>query len=164
MKGADKFFYQLAPITIGLIFLSLIYLLYSVGPTSRSSISGGIILVALFIAAFFVESKYLPFLGVLPNLFLLYALVGNSKEPVPLILEIYLFAGIVLGLLAYMLYHLRDIKGRIYEGTNVLYSLKTIFPIYLSYFLFGSFTHPFIFYSFVLFAVISWAFYIYIGA
>jgi hypothetical protein len=164
MKGpVDKSFYQVAPITISLLFLFLIYLLHSIGQGALQSISGGIILVILFIAAFFIESRYVPSVGVLPNLVMLYLIVEKSAEPVPLAMNLYLFAGITLGITAYLLSNLKNIKGKLYEGTVVLYSLKTILPLYLSYYLLGSFSHQFIIYSFVLFAVISWAFYLYVG-
>jgi hypothetical protein len=165
MKKEDwKTFHLAWPAVVSLLFLSLIYLLHSAGSNTISLISSGIILMFLFLAAFFTESRYLPFLGVLPNLFLLYALVLSSSEPTPLILNVYLYAGIIFGLLTYLLNRVKDLKGNLYQGTFILYSIKTLFPIYLSYYLFGTFTHPFIIFSFVFFAMISWAFYLYIEA
>jgi hypothetical protein len=162
-KSFDRRIYL--PCVIFLFFLALFY----VRSTSIAEIdlfSPGLILIIMFFAAFVLESRYVVWFGVLPNLLLLFMITESEWRNVPVLLQLYIIGGFFLGILAYIFFYGRvfgpgktTIYGNnhpLYKATYILYSLKTIFPIYFSYFMLKSYAHPFFIYSFLIVFIITW--------
>ncbi len=157
-----------------LFFFSLaVYYVHSTAVSEIDILPQGAVLIAVFVAAFILESRYAPLLGVLPNLLLLYMLTESQWSSMPDYLRFYVIAGFFLGILSFILYYGKVNKADklsvygnaspMYKVSFVFYSLKTILPFYFSYFMLRSFTHPFFMYSFLVVSIITWFFYLEAG-
>lgn len=154
-------------------FCLAVYYVHSTAAIEMDFFPQGAVLIVVFVAAFILESRYAPLLGVLPNLLLLYMITESQWRNMPDYLRFYVVAGFVLGILSFILYYGKvnkadklSIYGNaspLYKASFVFYSLKTIFPFYFSYFMLRSFTHPFFMYSFLVFSIITWFFYLEAG-
>jgi hypothetical protein len=126
-------------------------------------ISSGLGLLIVFSCAFLLESKYIPYVGVLPSFFFLYFLMDGASGSFPWLLKAYIDVGLILGIAAYVVYYRRKDKGPFYDTVFYAYSLKTVFPLYISYFMLRSFTHQYFAYSFIVTLIFTWLIYMEAG-
>ena len=153
------------PCVIYLFFLALFYV-RSTSVAEIDMFTPGLVLIAVFFAAFVLESRYVVWFGVLPNLLLLFIITESEWRNVPVFLKMYIIGGFFLGVISFILFYGKvlgpgktTIYGNtqpLYKATYVLYSLKTVLPLYFSYFMLKSYAHPFFMYSFLITFIIVW--------
>lgn len=146
-----------------ILFFLLVQYIISTPSVEGSQLNPTLFLILLFFAAFVLESKYVPYVGILPTPPIIYMILEYDWLTIPALLRIYAQSALVVCTASFILFYKKDAKGPLYSIPYILYSLKTVFPIYLSYFIFGSFSHPYFMYSFIVFAILSWAVYLEIG-
>jgi hypothetical protein len=152
-----------------LLFFFLLFYAHSTSASEIELLNTGIVLIAMFFAAFVLESRYVVWVGVLPNILLLYMITELEWRNVSMPFKIYVIGGFFLGVLSFIQFYGKVMgpskttiygnKHPVYKATYVLYSLKTVFPFYFSYFMLKSFAHPFYIYSFLVVFIIIWFFY-----
>ena len=158
MKEARKWPHVLVVWILG---MALIHQVMSTPYSEIGSVSKGIVLVFLFVAAFLLESRYLPYVGLMPSIVFLFLLGEPEWRTLPFLLKAYIEAGVIVVFLTYMICHTKNrYRIRLNQASFILYSLKTVFPIYISHYVFGSYSHPYFIYSFVFFFVMTWLFYL----
>jgi hypothetical protein len=153
-KNAADWLYALF---VPAVFLLLVNYVVSTPYIEITFLNPTVVMVLLFIAAFILESRYMPYVGLLPSALILYGILEYDWSTIPELLKIYAELGLVLCASSFIVYYKKNGKGPLYNAAFLLYSLKTVFPIYLSFFIFGSFMHPYFLYSFILFTIVSWA-------
>jgi hypothetical protein len=166
-KTLDRRIYL--PCVLSLFFLALFYV-RSTAVAEIDLFTPGLVLIGMFFAAFVLESRYVVWFGVLPNLLLLFIITESEWRNVPFFLKAYIIVGFFLGLLSFIGFYGRVLgpgkttvygnKHPLYKATYVLYSLKTILPFYFSYFMLKSYSHPFFMYSFLVLFIMIWFFFL----
>jgi len=136
-------------------FFSIAFYIHSTPSPAIDASSLGIVLIVMALFAFVFESQYMAWVGVLPSALLLYAITETEWRNVPLLFKIYIIGGFFLAAfsLCPLLWKVAGpskttIFGNshiLYKTAYLLYSLKTVFSFYFSYFMLKSFTHPFFF-------------------
>jgi len=162
-KTPDRRIY--VPLVLAIFFLLVLYV-HSTYASELEILNMSIVLIVMAFCAFTLESRYAVWVGVLPSVLLLYMASEPEWRNVPLPFKLYVIGGFFLGVLSFILFYGKvmgpcktTIYGNrhpLYKATYVLYSLKTVFPFYFSYFMLRSFSHPFFPYSFVLSFIIIW--------
>ena len=153
-KTLDRRIY--VPCVIFLFFLALFYV-HSTTVAEIDIFTPGFLLIGMFFAAFVLESRYVVWFGVLPNILLLFIITESEWRNVPFFLKLYIIGGFFLGILSFISFYGKvmmpgktTIYGNnhsLYKVTYILYSLKTVLPFYFSYFMLKSYAHPFFMYS-----------------
>ena len=165
-KTPDRLFY--VPFVLAVFFLLICYV-HSTSASELDWMNMGLVLIAMFLAAYVLESRYVVWVGVLPSVLLLYMVTELEWRNVPMPFKAYVIGGFFLGVLSFIMFYGKvmgpaktTIYGNrhpFYKATYVLYSLKTVFPFYFSYFMLKSFAHPFFAYSFLMLFIMIWFFY-----
>jgi hypothetical protein len=153
------------PCILALFFLVLFYA-RSAAAAGIDQFTPGLVLILMFFAAFVLESRYVVWFGVLPNILLLFVITESEWRNVPGFLKLYVVGGFFLGILSFIGFYGKvmgpgktTIYGNrhpLYKATYILYSLKTVLPFYFSYFMLKSYDHPFFMYSFLMIFIIIW--------
>lgn len=141
----------------------LIYFIRSAPVAQINFLGPGIALIIVFTSAFLFETSYTSYAGILPSIVLLYLLTKESGGSIPWLLKTYIDLGLILGIASFIVYHKTKVKGVFYYVVFYAYSLKTVFPLFLGYFILGSFTHPYFIYSFIVMLLLTWVFYLEAG-
>jgi hypothetical protein len=156
------------PAVLFLFFLLLLYV-RSTPEAELDLLTPGVVLIVMFFAAFVLESRYVVWFGVLPNLLLLFIITESEWRNVPLLFKLYIIGGFFLGVISFILFYGKVMgpgkttiygnKHPLYKATYILYSLKTVLPFYFSYFMLGSYAHTLFIYSFLLIFIVIWFFF-----
>lgn len=151
------------------LFLSAVLYVHSTTASEIEVLNLGLVLIVMFVAAYLLESRYVVWFGVLPNVLLLYMITEAEWRNVPLPFKLYVIGGFFLGVLSFVAFYGKvmgpsktTIYGNqhpLYKATYILYSLKTVFPLYFSYYMLRSFAHPYFIYSFLILFIIVWFFF-----
>lgn len=155
------------------LFFSALFFIHSTSTSEMGLLNYGIVLIVMFFAGFVLESRYVVWVGVLPNIVLLYMATELEWRNVPPLFKLYILGGFFIGVLSFIRFYgnvlgpsKTTIYGNqhpLYKASYVLYSLKTVFPFYFSYFMLNSFAHQFFVYAFLIVFIITWFLYMITG-
>jgi hypothetical protein len=119
------------------IFLAAVfsYLMFVKSSNAEILIS----LSMMLICAFFVEVYYIPRIGVLPNLLVVFFVFRENWGTLPDLLRVYLLVGAVIGTISFFAGVKRTVSlpSLVYKITYLLFGLKTVLAFYVPYLLFG---------------------------
>lgn len=171
----DRVAYFLYEFILILTFLSLASYIRSTNLLELHLVDRGVLLLVLFVLAFIVESRYLDYVGLFPNILFLNLLAEAYGEGLPGFFYLYVSLGMVLSIAFFILHdQVNDrnlysklftssrqagdgVKGRwFFRFVLFMFSFRTLFPMYLTFFLLGSFVHAHFMYAFIFFSLLVW--------
>ena len=146
------------------LLLASVELVFSFPSLRLNYLVVAVLMTVIFVFGLLYECRSVTWVGVLPSIFLIFLLMRYEWAGIPFVLRDYAYLGLALGISSFILYYKKKKTSPLKKATFLLYSLKNVFPLYLSYYILGSITHPYYIYSSILLSVITWMFFLEAGS
>jgi len=159
-----KIFDWLYMLSVCALLLVSVKLVFSFPSLRLNYLIVAVLMTIIFVFGLLYEYKSVSWVGIIPSIFLIFLLMRYEWVSIPSVLRDYAYLGLVMGISSFILYYKKKKTSPLKKATFLLYSLKNVFPLYLSYYVLGSITHPYYIYSSILLSVITWMFFLEAGS